>query len=74
MMFPYRPTKSSRRAKRFTLARVPGSPKGKELKIGPVALRQRLDRGQSCAHYPQEPRKNDHTEQTEIALQFFATT
>ena len=28
-----------------------------ELKIGPVALRQRLDRRQSCAYYPQESRK-----------------
>ena len=31
--------------------------RGQEFEIGPVALRQRLDRGQSCAYYPQESRE-----------------
>jgi hypothetical protein len=31
--------------------------RGQEFEIGPVALRQRLDRGQSCTYYLQESRE-----------------
>src|SRR3981189_3741264 len=58
MMFPFSPTNLG--------ASKTGAPwlgcltvsRGQELEIGPVALRQRLDRGQSCAYYPQEFREN----------------
>jgi len=57
MMFPFSPTNLG--------ASKTGSPwlgcltvsTGQEFEIGPVALRQRLDRGQSCAYYPQESRE-----------------
>ena len=57
MMFPFSPTNLG--------ASKTGSPwlgwltvsGGQEFEFGPVALRQRLDRGQSCAYYPQESRE-----------------
>jgi hypothetical protein len=57
----FRPTNRQGEQNKFTLARVPGGLKGRSLRIGPVALRQRLDRKQACAYYPQESRENDHT-------------
>ena len=54
----FQPDKSRGEQNRFTLARVPDSlSRGQEFEIGRSLLGQRLDRGQSCAYYPQESRE-----------------